>query len=337
MPIGRSVRTVDVPGYPSARFKAFDLDAGRTGPVVTIAGGMGGTAYPGIEACWRLLRTLEQARFNGRVTILPVLDTTGFMNRKAHFCALDDTALSTAFSSMGHDADGVSESASVAIAHAALEALGTPDIHIDVRGGEVHEQHAYSVTAMSADGTSASSIVRTADASNATFRLAVDGLEPPPVAPGCAGAMRASGIPALAITTGGIGFELETDAKILEYSLSCILKQLGVLDWESTARPTPPRLVGPRSWTHTAAHTGLWMPQVSAGARVAQGQVLGQICDYFGAELETVVAPFDGWVLTLLTTMAVDATPRADGDTWYAQTLTVASESPGVRHGVVRH
>ena len=95
MPIGRNVRTVDVPGYPAARFKAFDLDAGRAGPTVTIAGGMGGTAYPGIEACWRLISALEQATFNERVTILPVLDTTGFMNRKAHFCALDDTALST--------------------------------------------------------------------------------------------------------------------------------------------------------------------------------------------------------------------------------------------------
>src|SRR5437667_4795221 len=107
MPIRRNVRTVDVPGYPAARFKAFDLDAGRTGPTVTIAGGMGGTAYPGIEACWRLISALEQATFNERVTILPVLDTTGFMNRKAHFCALDDTALSTAFSSIGQNAAGM--------------------------------------------------------------------------------------------------------------------------------------------------------------------------------------------------------------------------------------
>ncbi len=85
MPIERNVRTVDVPGYPAAWFKAFDLDAGRSGPTVTIAGGMGGTAYPGIEACWRLIRTLEQAPFNGRVTILPVLDTTGFMHEKRIF------------------------------------------------------------------------------------------------------------------------------------------------------------------------------------------------------------------------------------------------------------
>src|SRR5262252_680908 len=114
MPIVRTVRTVDVPGYAAARFKAFELDAGRTGPVVTIAAGMGGTAYPGIEACWRLLSTLEQATFNGRVTILPILDTTGFMNRRAHFCALDDTALSTAFRSMRPGEAGVPESASVA-------------------------------------------------------------------------------------------------------------------------------------------------------------------------------------------------------------------------------
>jgi predicted deacylase len=329
MPIVRIVRTVDVPGYPAARFKAFDLDAGRTGPVVTIAAGMGGTAYPGIEACWRLISTLEQVTFNGRVTILPVLDTTGFMNRKAHFCALDDTALSTALSSMRLGVAGVRASASVAIAQAVQEALGTPDLHIDLRGGEVHEQHAYSVTALPADGTSASSVTRAAEASNATFRVAVDRMEPPPVEPGCAGAMRASGIPSLAITTGGIGFELEADAKILEYSSSCILKELGVLDWESTARPTPPHLVGPRWWTHTASHTGLWMPLVSAGARVVQGQVLGRICDYFGSELETVVAPFDGWVLTLLTTLAVDATPRADNDTWYSRTLTVVGDSAG--------
>jgi predicted deacylase len=204
---------------------------------------------------------------------------------------------------------------------------------MDLRGGEVHEQHAYSVTALSVDGPSASIAARAAEVSNATFRVAAEGPAPLPVSPGCAGAMHASGTPALVLTTGGIGFELETDAKILEYSASCILKELGVLDWESTTRPISPRVVGPRWWTHTSSHTGLWMPLVSAGERVAQGQVLGRICDYFGSELESVVAPFDGWVLTLLTTLAVDATPRPDGDTWYAQTVTVAGDSPAAGGG----
>jgi uncharacterized protein len=320
MPIRRSVRMVDVPGYPGARFRAFDLDAGRSGPTVTIAAGTGGTAYPGIEACWRLIRSLEESTFNGRITVFPVLDIAGFMQRMAHFCALDNTALSTAFRS--HQAAGP---ATQAIARAALDALGSPDLHIDLRGGEVHEQHAHWVTAMPNNATLAA---RAAELSNATLRVAVDGREEPGVELGSAGAMANAGVAALAITTGGVGIELEADAKILEYSVTGVLKELGVLKWESTARPTSPHTVGPATWTHLASSKGLWIPEVSAGAHVRKGHQLGQICDYFGSVIETVVAPFDGWVLRVLTTLAVDATPRPDGDTWFMQTVTIA-EQPG--------
>jgi uncharacterized protein len=154
--------------------------------------------------------------------------------------------------------------------------------------------------------------------------------QPPAVPPGCAGAMAQRGVPSIVITTGGIGNELEVDAKILEYSVEAVFRELEVLESESSAWPAPPHLVGPRAWTHRASVKGLWSPTIAAGERVGAGQLLGEVCDYFGTVLETVEAPFDGWILTVLTTLAVDATARTDGDTWFMDTVTLAEARSNV-------
>jgi predicted deacylase len=60
------------------------------------------------------------------------------------------------------------------------------------------------------------------------------------------------------------------------------------------------------------------------GAPVEAGEVLGQIWDYFGEPLREVTAPFDGVVLAVTTSMAVDAEARPDGDPWFARTVTLA-------------
>lgn len=319
-------RTVEVPDWPRAKLIVLDLPGPRDGPLVSIVAGSGGTAYPGIEACWRLIDRLRGEKLRGRLRLIPSLDVAGFLDRSAHFCPLDDRALLSAFDEAALGASSNPERATDAVVRTVREALDSPDMHIDLRGGEIHETDARWIATVRPDREStAFDLMRVANASGADMRLELGEGEPPPVNLGSAGLMARTGIPALILSAGGIDPELDRGAEKLLDSLLRILRSIDVLEADDAPPAKAPLNAGPRWWTHLAGHSGLWVPDLSAGARVTSGQRLGQVWDWFGTVLEEVRAPFDGCVIKLTTSMAVDATPRPDSDTWFARTLTMVS------------
>lgn len=51
-----------------------------TGPRVVITAGMDGDEYAGIDAAYRLMEILQHTRIHGTVTIIPVVNVSGYMN-----------------------------------------------------------------------------------------------------------------------------------------------------------------------------------------------------------------------------------------------------------------
>ena len=325
MSSARTQRTFDVPGYPRARFSAFDLGVGRSGPTVTIAAGMGGTAYPGIEACWRIIRSLEASPLNGRVTVIPILDVAGFMDRTTHFCTLDGAALIHAFRSLGDNPPVAHGSATHALARvAASMPSGRPTC---------------SSTCAAARSTSNR---RTGWRRCQPTRRRQALPSAPPQS-----RTRACAWPSTHNTRRPCRLVVRAPWRSSAYP-----------PWPSApvaSEPSSKRTprFSPTAWTQSCGKSArsngnqptdqcrrAWLvpergrtvlrkrvcrrPAVSAGECVRAGQRLGQLCDYFGVVLETVDAPFDGWILSVLTTLAVDIAPRADGDTWFMDTVTVA-------------
>ena len=66
-----------------------------------------------------------------------------------------------------------------------------------------------------------------------------------------------------------------------------------------------PAKVVPFPWLFSD-YDGLFYPLVSIGETVSAGQKLGSVCDYFGRELQSAVAPTDGTVLFLVTSLAIN-------------------------------
>ena len=315
----RSVRTIAVPEHPSAEIPLIEISAAVPGPVVNIVGGLAGTAYPGISACRMLAKRLPGLLTRGCVRIVPVVDVVGFNQRAARFCPLDGRAVAGAFSP---SEKAEAPSASDRIAQAVAEALADADVHIDVRGGELTELHAHWAAVPPAASQFES--LALAVASGADMRVAVDQYDPMAIELGAAGRMAARGRAALIVSGGGGVSDVVGDAEILLNDLLRVLDALDVIDGIVTERAVPLRVVGPRIWSHVADSAGLWVPTTTPGAQVEAGEALGQIWDYFGEPMHQVTAPFDGVVLAVTTSMAVNAEPRPDGDPWFARTVTVA-------------
>ena len=328
------VQVVDVPGWRRAQTRTFEICGDRRGPVVTLVAGLDGTAYAGIEACWRLLDLLKTVELTGTVRVIPVADIAGFLGRSAHYCPLDDRAVIRAIGHVGsrvgessENLEANREGAADAVARSLLKFVVPSDFHIDLRGGGLTESHAYWVAAL-AEGEDLNGLAkRAADACGARFRLRLSPDEGAPFPLGSAGAVAVAGIPSLVLSAGGPPVEMEKDACILLDGVMAVLRVVGVVPTEREPAPTLPREVGPGSWTHLAQHSGLWIAEVEAGERIDAGQDLGQIWDYFGNVLEEVIAPFPGWVLAVTTSMAVDESARGDGDDWYQRTVTVVKDA----------
>ena len=322
----REVRAIAVSGYPSAEIPLIEISAAGTGPVVNVIGGLAGTAYPGIAACRMLAKRLPGLLTRGRVRIVPVVDVAGFYARAARFCPLDGRAVTGAFVA----AEKAGEpSASDRIAQAVTEALADADVHIDVRGGELTELHAHWVAVPPAASQFES--LAMAVASGADMRVAVDENDPMAIELGAAGRMATRGQAALIVSGGGGVTDVVGDAEVLLDDLLRVLDALDVIDGIVTERAVPLRVVGPRIWSHIAESSGLWMPTATPGVRVTAGEVLGHVRDYFGELLQEVTSPFDGVVLAVTTSMAVNAEPGPDGDPWFARTVAVAEAGQDAR------
>ena len=314
-----NVRTIAVPEHPSLEIPLIDISSAADGPTVNIVGGLAGTAYPGISACRMLAKRLPRLLTKGRVRIVPVVDVAGFYQRAARFCPLDGRALAGAFTA---DRAAEEPSATDNIAQAVSDALADADIHIDVRGGEHTELHAHwaAVPPVASQFESLAMAV----ASGADMRVAVNQNDPMSIELGAAGRMAERGQASLILSGGGGVNDVVGDAEVLLADLLRVLDALDVIDGIVTERAVPLRVVGPKIWSHIADASGLWVPTTTPGAQVAAGEVLGHVWDYFGEVLQEVISPFDGWVLAVTTSMAVNAELGPEGDPWFARTVVVA-------------
>ena len=107
------------------------------------------------------------------------------------------------------------------------------------------------------------------------------------------------------IERGGSGLwsddEVEADIEDVKNILRC----LGVLDDGTEPvrhRPT----VFPGGYYEDAPFSGCWYPLKDPGDTVAEGEVLGRICDVFGEELFAYRAKEDGIVLFRTASLGIE-------------------------------
>ncbi|HYM90324.1 MAG TPA: M14 family metallopeptidase [bacterium] len=282
---------LEVPGTPIAMPVTL-VHGTAPGPVLSVTAGVHGGEYPGIEAAIRTAAALDPAGIRGSVIIVHVVDVPAFHGRNIYVCPLDGKNPNRVFP--GNPAGTASER----LAHTVFtEVIARADFYVDLHGGDLNEALVpFTILLESGDPAVDGRALGLARVYG--IKYVVRGR----VAGGTYAAAAKHGIPAILTEAGGQGLLDEQAVHVHLQGLRNVLTHIGITPGD----PDPVEPITLLSGFHwvTSEDLGLCYLGVAPGARVTQGQPVGEVRDYFGRRLRTVLAPASGIVLFTVTTPA---------------------------------
>lgn len=270
------------------------------GKRVAVTGGIHGAEYPGIEAAVRVASRLDPEKVKGSVVVVHVSNPAAFFARSIYVGPLDGKNLNRVFPG---DPEGT---ASDRIAHAIFtNIIAGSDYYIDLHGGDMIEK-LIPFTIFCGEGDP--KVIQTSKAMAAAYGI------PYVVASGGVGgtygtAARA-GIPAILAEAGGMGVLDEASVQMHLEGLEGVLELAGCIDAgvrisDKGVSRKHVTFLGSFPWLRSDTRGMLYLT-IDVGDRVAKGQHVGTIRDYFGKVLKELEAPATGIVLFTVTSPATN-------------------------------
>jgi predicted deacylase len=279
----------------------------KPGPTLFINAGVHGGEYPAIEAVIRLGKTLDPAKINGAVILMPVLNLPAFRNRTPFVCPIDNVNPNRVFPG---DPDG---SYSEQMVHAFVnEFVLHADAYIDLHGGDIPEALVPFVICRAGGEPVDKKSKQMAMAFGLPYVLTVS--KPVQPAKGSSSYVGAAdrGVPAILAEAGGVGQLQEDQVELLVSGVMNVMRHVGMVE-EKQGEPNEAAAKGGKQtasrteeatiltafeWVYTK-QAGMWYSRVKAGDLAQKGQEIGTVGSLFGDTLETIVAPVTGRVLFL--------------------------------------
>lgn len=272
----------------------------RPGPRVAVTAGVHGGEYSSIPALRRLALSLEPTEVAGTLVAVLLANTAAFFARSVYYTPPDGLNLNRVFPG---DSQG---SPTERLASWLFDnVISLSDRYIDMHSGDLNEALVtfIGLVAPMAPDLDAAALAM-AQAYGLDYILGPGESSPTP-GPAVAAA-RAASIPAIWAEVAGRGSWTAEEVRQQEEGLRRALGAAGLLPNQD---PTPPK--ASKRILHMASLraevSGCWFPAVEVGQEVVQGQVFGEIRDYFGEVLQTAIAPVAGMVPFLVTSLAVNA------------------------------
>jgi predicted deacylase len=277
------------------------INGAKSGPVLALIAGTHGMEYTPILALQRMRAAIDPKALTGAVIMVHVANMPSYLGRTIYYSPADNKNLNRVFPGK---ADGT---LSGRIAHAITREVIERASHVvDLHCGDGNESlrpYLYWITTGSpqvAEGSKQMALAFGMD------RIVVDRERPtdPEASVYLSNTAITRGKPALTIESGGMGqIDNESIARI-ERGIAGLLKHLKM----RTTGPDPVK--GPvmfeRSEVLRSNFTGIWYPLVEKAQMVKQGVVIGRVTDFHGKVLEEIKAPFDGEVLYVVGTPAMN-------------------------------
>ncbi len=273
----------------------FLINGKLEGPTLVVTGGVHAAEYASIAAALELGQTLTPEEVCGRVIVVPVVNQAGFPVRSIYLNPMDGVNLNRVFPGKP---DG---SASEQIAFWLMEnVIKQGDFFIDLHGGDMIEALIPFALYSEVGNPKADKLAQEmAEAFGIKFlvvRNAVSGS----TYSGAAGA----GIPAMLAESGGQGIWPEEDVALLTNGVKRVMRHFAMLPG---GEPEEIETIQLQEfiWLRSE-HAGFWYPGVAVGDQVQEGQILGKIKDVWGHVLQTAIAPKEGRVLFLVSSLAIN-------------------------------
>jgi predicted deacylase len=290
-----------------ARIPVSLVRGASDGPVLALIAGTHGYEYPGITALQRLRQSIDPQALRGTLMLVHIANPPSFYGRTIYTSPADGKNLNRVFP--GRPDGTLSER----IAHAiTTEVIANADFLVDLHAGDGNEAlRPYVYMPVTGDAR--------LDAATRGMALAfgldhividdariVQGVETKFVDQ----TALARGIPAMTTETGQLGLNDEHSIALAENGIRNLMRHLGML--EGAAEPND-RVVWLRDYQVVMSPVnGIFRATVRDGYAVAEGGLLGELFDAFGARIGEVRAPFAGIVNYVIgTPPAVEGQPLA--------------------------
>ena len=276
-----------------------------SGPVLSLIAGIHGSEYSPIISMQRLPELLDPQAMAGTLIIVHIANLPAFQGRSIYFGPDDLKNLNRSFPGK---ADGtVTERIAFTLSE---EIMPLSDYLIDIHSGDGNEslRPSYSAYYAEAGGT---------EVVGQSRRLAVAfGLETIVQFAGSYSSLDDAiytsaqsvtrGIPSIDVESGELGVIDDVFIDPITDGALSVLRELGMIEGEPIVAANP-LFISDRARVYSE-YEGIWHKNmlVQTGDYVTEGTELGVITDYFGKELQTVVAPASGILLILFGTPPVN-------------------------------
>jgi predicted deacylase len=265
-----------------------------SGPTVVINGGEHGSEYNGPAGVLELMKTLEPGDLDGKVVLVPIVNTLAFEARWMHGNPVDYRDLTGCYvEEIPRGGSGPPKITYYVTTTYYREVLSQAGYRLNLHGGDIEE-----------DLLTGTMYRMTGDREKDRLNLELcrafgwewirESLPRPSSSP-----MK---FPVTVGTeAGGMG-RCQSDI-VGEVVRGCrnVLMKLGMLEGEPMV---PPKAKVFNPYHLYAEHGGFFISNVRAGDMVEEGQTLGVIKDLFGETLEEIVVPTDG-VIHMVTSPAI--------------------------------
>ncbi len=293
-PGARASRMLDLTFAGTAtRLPLFVINGAHAGPTVVVTAGIHGSEYVGIEAAYRLALGVDPSALRGQLIVAPICSMTAYAKRATYIAPPDSKNLNRCFPGK---ADG---SFAEQLAHWIFQTLiRRADAYLDLHGGDLNEALVpFSIVKRSGNADVDARSLALAEAFGIAEIVVSE------VAGSTVSAASDSGIPAVLAEIGGQGVWSEPEAARMLDGLYRALAHAGVLG--AAQAPTPARVFEQFSWLRSE-HDGLFRPACRVGEIVKAGQYLGYVANLLGERVQDAIAPHDGMVMFLVTTLAMN-------------------------------
>lgn len=279
----------------STKLPLFLLNGAHPGPTLVVTAGIHGAEYVGIETAYRLAMRTDPAQLHGQLIVAPISSLGAFKKRAIYLCPPDDKNLNRMFPG---DPKG---SFAQQLAHWIFTTLiQRADCYLDLHGGDLNEALVpFSIVRRSGDAALDAKSLALAQVLGLPYVVAS-------VVKGSTyAAASAVGIPAVLAEVGGQGLWPEEQVQQMGEAVQRALVHVGLSVAPAPRAPSNPVLLEEMIWMRSE-HDGLFYPSVKVGDRVKAGQPMGHVSDYLGRQVQALLAPADGAILFLVTTLAMN-------------------------------
>jgi predicted deacylase len=291
-----AVVPVDLGGGHAVEVPLLLINGAQPGPRVGVTAGIHGAEYVSIAALRRVVLGLNPASVRGSIVAVLTANPAAFARRSIYVDPIDGVNLNRVFPG---NADG---GPTARLARWITDTvIAGSDVFVDMHSGDMNEA-LVSFTGMEDIGDPVVDQRTRALAEAYGLQYMVIGPSPGMTT----GAAAALGISAVLGEVGGQGRWPEADVDLHAAGFQRLLKAAGVIDDAPKQPGFETTVLGNEAWARAAA-TGYWHPAVEVGASVRAGDSVGEVQDAFGVVLERPVAPIDGIVIFLVTSLAMNA------------------------------